>query len=625
LRVSEGGSGSTGSDKNAVFLEIWDKDTELVRVLIPDCRGVNFNGSFGSPIFMPDGETVMFVGEKSDPKFPRGYWAENKDNVDPADKFRYQPDYGETMTKVRAPTLIAFNYVENEWKTIEIDGYHLAFPRSVPGCPDSLLVVGYKRSSKLHVPGLSYCSNRDSCLFRIDNIWSNNIEKSNLSEGLYMVGAATVSSDGSVALFAGQETYFSSHCTELDLFRLDLGDKFSKPVRLNIPKIRSDDSIVPSWNGLYLLTQADAGQISFPPSGDKIVVPTYSSGKSGIFIIDIQKEIVVQSVFPPDITEFSSVMLMQVSGNQIVFVHQGYTCPRSLWLASLDDACNIQYVKLFSVPSVNKLNTLPWYANAKVELIQTPNCPAWLLRSGKEDSPKPLIGYFHGGPHSLALTAFAPEIACYLAAGYDLIIPNYRGSIGFGKEFLNSLIGNAGIVDVADCHACVLEAKRILRPSITVAVGGSHGGFLTAWLVGHPDMKHEYAGGVLWNPASDITSMSLTSDIPEWALSQVLSLEECRKESALCPSESFFHKALKRSPMSVVRNVTAPVMVLLGSADKRVVPCAGLRWAQAVEEYGGKVDLFWFPDQGHAIAGPEFNETAIVAKSKWIESLVRKV
>ena len=628
LRVVEGGTGSTGSEKNSVFLEIWDRDTEQVRVRIPDCRDVHFNDSFGSPVFLADGESVAFVGERSDQKFPRGYWAENKDNVDPAEKFRYQPDYGEILSSAKQPRLTVYNFEKTKWRTIEVPGYHLAFPTRIDSRPDSLLVVGYQRESRLHVPGYSVCANRRSCLFLIENIWTEGeISPINLSADLFMVTSPCVSADGSIAVFAGHETFFSSHCTELDLFRLNLNDSSMKPVKLNIPKTRSDDSIVPSFSGLYVLTQTEAAQIAFLPSGTHIVAPSYSSGKSGIFIIDIKNECVVQSIFPPNVERFSSVMLLQVKGNDLVFVHQGYTCVRSLWFASVHptDASKAQYVRLFSAPLVN----LPWYSNACVSVIQTATCPAWLLRSGKaseDNSPRPLIAYFHGGPHALALTAFAPEIACYLATGYDVVIPNFRGSIGFGKPFLESLIGNAGRVDVADCHSCVMEAKCILNPSTTIAVGGSHGGFLTAWLLGNPEMKNEYAGGVLWNPAADIISMSLTSDIPDWALSQVFSQDECRNQSPVCPTESFFPKALAQSPMSVVRNVTAPVMVLLGSADKRVAPCAGLRWAQAVEQNAaGKVDVFWFPDQGHAIAGPEFNETAIIAKAKWIQNLIKSI
>ena len=630
LRACEGGSGSTGSEKNMIFLEIWEDHAELVRVAVPDCKDIYFSGLFGSPVFLSDGESVAFIGENVDAKFPRGFWAVNKDQVNPADKFKFQPDYGETMTRTKAPKLVLFNYIEKEWKTIDIPGFHLAFPTTIPNSSSSLLVIGYRRSSKLQVPGYSVCFNRESSLLRIDNIWntSEGHVVTNLTSGLYMSLPPAISSCGSTAVFAGHETYFSSHLTELDLFRVDLTAS-PEPVKVNLERIRNDESLIPTFNGLYFLTQAEASMIRFLPSDNEdrhIVVSSYSSGKGGIFVIDIETGKTLLSIFPPSMQEFSSVNLLECNGNDVVFVHQGYTCPRTVWLASLDPGNHSsvqQYVELFSVP-LNKLNC---FANTSVEVIQTEHCPAWLLRASKStDNParRPLVAYLHGGPHGMAIAGFTVDIARYLLAGYDVVVPNYRGSLSFGKSFLTSLIGNAGILDVADCHDCVMEAKKLLNPSITVVVGGSHGGFLTAWLLGNPDTRNEYAAGVLWNPASDIVAMSLTSDIPEWSLSQVLTEEECLLESPLCPSEQFICKAFKQSPISVVKNVCVPVLVLLGSGDKRVAPSAGLRWAQAVESNGGSVDLLTFPDQGHAIAGPEYNETALVAKCIWVDNIVNR-
>jgi acylaminoacyl-peptidase len=223
----------------------------------------------------------------------------------------------------------------------------------------------------------------------------------------------------------------------------------------------------------------------------------------------------------------------------------------------------------------------------------------------------------------MAVTSFGVEMTNFLAAGYDVIIPNYRGSLSFGKGFLEALVGNAGIIDVQDCHDCVMLAKQMVNPTITIAYGGSHGGFLTAWLLGRSDMNSEYAAGVLWNPAVDLISSNLTSDIPEWALSQVLSSDQCRSESPFAPSFDFMKLAYQQSPISHVKNVKVPSLVLLGSADKRVVPCGGLRWAQAVEaNKAAKVDVMWFPDQGHAISGPEFYETAIVSIANWIQRVI---
>lgn len=622
LRVVEGGSGSTGSDKNALFLELWESDAQVLRIMIPDCSDVHFGDNLGSPVFLDDGESIAFVGEKPEAKYPRGFWNENKENSNPSDKFKLRPDYGETMTKTKHPQVVLFNYKSLTWKTLELRGFDLAFPE--PLLPDSILVTGFGRSSALHTPGLSRCFNRESSIFRVDGIWRESPTLTDLTSELYMCLAPKVSYNKSRVVFAGHSKYFSAHCTELDLFTVDLTSNITK--RIEIEKVRDDESIVPSFNGVCLSNQAESGLITFLPNSDRLVVLScFSSGRGGIFVIDIADGRVVASLFPPGVTCLSSVTLLDVTGSDVTFVHQGYTIPRSVWVASLAEPSNPKYFEVFSTPR-RFHDKIPWFASASVSVIQSGHCPAFLLRSGNPAPRRPLIAYLHGGPHMMAVSSYSVEMVNFLAAGYDVVIPNYRGSLSYGKDFLDALVGHAGIVDVSDCHDCVMMAKRALNPSVTIAYGGSHGGFLTGWLLGHPEFNSEYDGGVLWNPAVDLVSSNLTSDIPEWALSQVLPSDQCMQTSPFTPPEEFFSKAYKQSPLSVVHNVRVPSLVLLGSCDKRVVPCGGLRWAQAVEaSKKTSVEVLWFPEQGHAIAGPECYETAIVSIANWIANLVSKL
>ena len=619
FRVTEG-----SADKSQMFAEVWRFDEQLARCLIPNHKEVYFNGLLGSPIFVD--ESVLFVAEPNDTKYPRGYWAENKDQVPVGDKFKHRPDFGETMLKTRTPQLVLFNWVTKAFKTISLGDLkvHPAFPTPFGGVGSrSILFVGYSNESSLHTPGLSRCFNRGSKIYKISDVCSDTPEITCVTPDVYLALAPVVSDDGTGIVFAGRKEWFAPHCTEMDLFTItDIGARI-----IPVEKRRDDESVVPTYNGLCLSSQSESALMQFLPDNKTIIVPSFSSGKAGVFLVCTVSGKVVKSLFPPNVDKLSSVVLQTTKGYDCVFVHQGYTCTRSLWLAKIDPS-NVQSVAytqlfqtpdLFNVPGSSVLNGL---RTATVSVIQSANCPAWVIQSGVERTgPRPLIAYLHGGPHMMAVSSFSVELASFLCHGYDIVVPNYRGSLSFGEPFLNALVGNAGIVDVQDCHDCVLMAKEMLKPSTVVAYGGSHGGFLTGWLLGHPDTKETYSCGVLWNPAVDLVSSNLTSDIPEWALAQVLTNAET--ESLFAPSVEFMVKAAKQSPMSVVKNVAVPALVLLGSNDKRVVPCGGLRWAQAVETNGGKVDVMWFPDQGHAIASPECNETAIVSIALWIDKQVK--
>lgn len=159
----------------------------------------------------------------------------------------------------------------------------------------------------------------------------------------------------------------------------------------------------------------------------------------------------------------------------------------------------------------------------------------------------PLVVMPHGGPHSAYTTAFSATLYAFMASlGYTLLVVNYRGSIvssapppcqlqsrnsrthlhhphppplqGFGTAALSSLPGKVGTQDVAD----VLQAtKAILDMTPAVVdrdrvgvVGGSHGGFLGAHMVGqHADV---YKVAALRNPVTNIAGMSTVTDIPDW-------------------------------------------------------------------------------------------------------------
>jgi acylaminoacyl-peptidase len=233
-----------------------------------------------------------------------------------------------------------------------------------------------------------------------------------------------------------------------------------------------------------------------------------------------------------------------------------------------------------------------------------------------------MVVKIHGGPHASALNSFSLEIGILIKSGFHVLLPNYRGSGGFGADFLNALPGHCGRMDVDDCAEATRAALGLLGarvdPGRVIAYGGSHGGFLTGWLLGNPKHQDLFCAGVLWNPAVDLLASNLTSDIPEWSVCETLGVSHS-EVSAVDTSEAFLVRARQMSATSVAAAVKSPALVVLGGADMRVNAMAGLRWAQIVEEKKrAKVDVLWYSDQGHSIAGPEAQEHVTVSIIAWI-------
>ena len=88
---------------------------------------------------------------------------------------------------------------------------------------------------------------------------------------------------------------------------------------------------------------------------------------------------------------------------------------------------------------------------------------AMFYRPGDLDETKkhPMLVLLHGGPFSDApFHAFSAEKARFLLQGYCLLIVNYRGSIGYGEDFLNTLLGTIGVYDVQDCGELTRKALK---------------------------------------------------------------------------------------------------------------------------------------------------------------------
>ena len=143
--------------------------------------------------------------------------------------------------------------------------------------------------------------------------------------------------------------------------------------------------------------------------------------------------------------------------------------------------------------------------------------PGWFLLPPDfaADGTAPLVLYVHGGPHLQYGNSLFHELQWLAAQGYVVAYANPRGSKGYGEAHTKAIKGHWGDPALADVERVVDEAiaRGYADPKKTAIMGGSYGGYLTAWAIGHTD---RFACAIADRLVNNIHSMAGTCDFP-WA------------------------------------------------------------------------------------------------------------
>ena len=235
----------------------------------------------------------------------------------------------------------------------------------------------------------------------------------------------------------------------------------------------------------------------------------------------------------------------------------------------------------------------------------------WIAKPPGFDPVKkyPLILEIHGGPFADYGDRFSAEIQLYAAAGYVVLYTNPRGSTSYGEEFGNLIHHNYPGEDYDDLMSAVdaVIAKGFVDEDNLFVTGGSGGGVLSSWIVGKTG---RFSAAVVAKPVINWTSFALTSDFYNFFYRYWF------------PGFPWDHQEQywKRSPLSLVGNVTTPTMLLTGEADHRTPISETEQFYQALKLRKIDTAMVRVPDAPHGIAGRPSNLIAKVANIlAWFE------
>ena len=204
--------------------------------------------------------------------------------------------------------------------------------------------------------------------------------------------------------------------------------------------------------------------------------------------------------------------------------------------------------------------------------------------------PYPLVVEIHGGPTAHVSDTLDPYVQAWVDHGFAVLLPNYRGSTGFGKAWEDALAGDPGRPELVDVRAGRdhLVADGIADPARSVVVGASWGGYLTLQALG--TQPEAWAAGVATVPVADYLS-AYADEAPDL---QAFDRSLFGGDPAELPD-----LYRERSPLTHVDRVVAPVLVITGANDTRCPKRQVDNYVTALAERGVP-HVYDVYDAGHA-------------------------
>jgi dipeptidyl aminopeptidase/acylaminoacyl peptidase len=204
------------------------------------------------------------------------------------------------------------------------------------------------------------------------------------------------------------------------------------------------------------------------------------------------------------------------------------------------------------------------------------------------DGPHPVLLNIHGGPFSQYGISFFDEAQVYSAAGYAVVMCNPRGAAGYGEDHARAIRGRMGTLDhddVIDFLDGALAANPSFDAERVGIMGGSYGGYLTAWTIAH---TQRFAAAIVERGYLDPESFVGTSDSGSFFSDEYTGADPAHTRT--------------QSAQAVVGQVTTPTLVIHSADDLRCPLGQGEQYYSALKRNGVPTELLVFPGENHELS-----------------------
>eukprot|EP00055_Hartaetosiga_balthica_P010051 m.41583 g.41583 ORF g.41583 m.41583 type:complete len:601 (+) comp7008_c0_seq1:43-1845(+) len=232
----------------------------------------------------------------------------------------------------------------------------------------------------------------------------------------------------------------------------------------------------------------------------------------------------------------------------------------------------------------------------------------------KKDAP--LLVNAHGGPavpfparRSLVMGNVRYTYRQLLAAGYRVIMPLFRGTLGYGDAFCQANINNQGVIDLQDIKDAVAFMGKSFDFGDNVGIfGGSYGGFMTMRALAMTDL---FKGGVCMYGFIHSRMMTMEGGDPSWEEEYVGPVNVWPLTEKITKSDVFYN----------LGKIESPTLFLHGADDDICMPSASLVGYRSLKHRGIRTECVMYPGERHGFDKPEFQRDRDIRVLKWFNSI----
>ncbi len=351
--------------------------------------------------------------------------------------------------------------------------------------------------------------------------------------------------------------------------------------------------------------------ITWSPDSKSIFFTAPKTGKTAIY------EVAINGGAPQLISDAVSADAVTISrdGKTVYYDGSSFLRPNDIYaltkIAGGANSVRITHENDALLSNIAATSEDRWYPGAEGAKVQ-----GFILKPPAFDASKkyPAIVLIHGGPQGGWGDAWSyrwnPLV--FAARGYVVFMPNPRGSYGYGQKFLEEVSGDWGgkaYVDIMN-GVDMLASMPYVDGTRIGAAGGSYGGYMVDWILGHTD---RFKALVSHAGVYDLKS--------EYGVTEELWFPEWEFKGNPWDNPELYQKW---SPDNFVKNFKTPTLVTHGELDFRVPINQGLELFTALQRRGVPSKMVYFPDEGHWVLKPQNSKLWYQTVGDWFDQWLKQ-